>query len=115
MDRGFLRLLLRGAVVVPLDEQSAPDFVDRARRQVEARFLLLGEEQARHFKDLRPVARFDHLAALVERHSAAPYRGERIGADDLAEIIFTSGTTAEPKGVCLTHRNLTGKHCAARN
>ncbi len=103
----FFGCLLRGAVVVPLDEQSAPDFVDRARRQVEARFLLLGEEQARHFKDLQPVARFDHLAALVDRHSAAPYRGERIGADDLAEIIFTSGTTAEPKGVCLTHRNLT--------
>jgi long-chain acyl-CoA synthetase len=52
------------------------------------------------------VLHFDHLAALVERHSAAPYQGERIGADDLAEIIFTSGTTAEPKGVCLTHRNL---------
>jgi long-chain acyl-CoA synthetase len=103
----FFGCLLRGAVVVPLDEQSAPDFVDRARRQVEARFLLLGEEQARHFKDRQPVLRLDHLAALVERHSAAPYRGERIGADDLAEIIFTSGTTAEPKGVCLTHRNLT--------
>jgi long-chain acyl-CoA synthetase len=102
----FFGCLLRGAVVVPLDEQSAPDFVDRARRQVEARSLLLGEEQARHFKDRQPVLRFDHLAALVERHSAAPYRGERIGADDLAEIIFTSGTTAEPKGVCLTHRNL---------
>ena len=26
--------------------------------------------------------------------------------DDLVEIVFTSGTTAEPKGVCLTHRNL---------
>ncbi|HEX2490224.1 MAG TPA: AMP-binding protein [Blastocatellia bacterium] len=102
----FFGCLLRGAVVVPLDEQSAPDFVDRARRQVEARSLLLGEEQARHFKDRQPVLHFDHLAALVERHSAAPYQGERIGADDLAEIIFTSGTTAEPKGVCLTHRNL---------
>src|SRR5205085_5208316 len=27
-------------------------------------------------------------------------------ADELAEIIFTSGTTAEPKGVCLSQRNL---------
>jgi long-chain acyl-CoA synthetase len=64
----FFGCLLRGAVVVPLDEQSAPDFVDRARRQVEARSLLLGEEQARHFKDRQPVLRFDHLAALVKRH-----------------------------------------------
>jgi long-chain acyl-CoA synthetase len=70
------------------------------------RSLLIGEEQARHFKDRQPVLRFDHLAALVERHSADPYLGEQIGADDLAEIIFTSGTTAEPKGVCLTHGNL---------
>ena len=102
----FFGCLLRGAVAVPLDEQSAPDFVDRARRQVEAALLLLGEGQARHFKDRRPVLRFDQLVGVVERHSAAPYRDEQIGADDLAEIIFTSGTTAEPKGVCLTHRNL---------
>jgi long-chain acyl-CoA synthetase len=105
----FFGCLMRGAVAVPLDEQSAPDFVDRARRQVDAKLFLLGEEQARHFpenKDRRPVLRFDQLTEAVGRHSAAPYRDERIGADDLAEIIFTSGATAEPKGVCLTHRNL---------
>src|SRR5262245_20493150 len=102
----FFGCLLRGAVAVPLDEQSAPDFVDRAGRQVEAALFLLGEEQERRFKDRRPVLRFDQLVEIVQRHSAAPYLDERIGADDLAEIIFTSGTTAEPKGVCLTHRNL---------
>src|SRR5215470_14430504 len=102
----FFGCLLRGAVAVPLDEQSAPDFVDRARRQVEAGLLLLGEEQARHFKERQPALRFDQLDGVVERHSAAPYQDEQIGADDLAEIIFTSGTTADPKGVCLTHRNL---------
>ena len=102
----FFGCLLRGAVAVPLDEQSAPDFVDRARRQVEAALLLLGDEQASHFIDRQRVLRFDQLVGVVERHSATPYRDEQIGADDLAEIIFTSGTTAEPKGVCLTHRNL---------
>src|SRR5688572_33379502 len=30
----------------------------------------------------------------------------QIGRDDVAEIIFTSGATAEPKGVLITHRNV---------
>lgn len=102
----FFGCLSRGVVAVPLDEPHRPDFVDRAQRQVEAKLFLLGEEQARHFKTRQPVLRFDQLVTAVDRHSAAPYHDERIGADDLAEIIFTSGATAEPKGVCLTHRNL---------
>ncbi|HEY8460896.1 MAG TPA: AMP-binding protein, partial [Blastocatellia bacterium] len=102
----FFGCLLRGAVAVPLDEQSAPDFAMRAQRQVGAKLFLLGDAQARHFNDRRASLRFDQLLETVERHSPAPYQGERIGPDDLAEIIFTSGTTAEPRGVCLTHRNL---------
>jgi long-chain acyl-CoA synthetase len=102
----FFGCLLRGAVAVPLDEQGAPDFAHRVQRQVEARLLLGDDKQARHFKDQLAILRFDQLVEAVGRHSAAPYRAENVGPHDLAEIIFTSGTTAEPKGVCLTHRNL---------
>jgi len=102
----FFGCLLRGAIAVPLDEQSASDFVHRVHRQVESRLLLLGEEQARNFKDQTPALRLDKLVESVGRHSTSAYQDEKIGADDLAEIIFTSGTTAEPKGVRLTHRNL---------
>ncbi|HKE05551.1 MAG TPA: AMP-binding protein [Blastocatellia bacterium] len=102
----FFGCLMRGAVAVPMDEQSPLDFVHRVQRQVEARLLICGDEQARHFKDQPPALRLDQLVEAVGRHSTTPYQDEKIGADDLAEIIFTSGTTAEPKGVRLTHRNL---------
>src|SRR5205807_7027582 len=39
-------------------------------------------------------------------HSSNPYDTTDIGYDDTVEIVFTSGTTAEPKGVRITHHNL---------
>lgn len=38
-----------------------------------------------------------------------------VESDDLAAILFTSGTTDEPKGVCLTHRNLVANTLQTRH
>jgi long-chain acyl-CoA synthetase len=38
-----------------------------------------------------------------------------VSPDDLAVIAFTSGTTDEPKGVCLTHRNLVANALQTRH
>ncbi|MCP4419352.1 MAG: long-chain fatty acid--CoA ligase, partial [Chloroflexi bacterium] len=38
-----------------------------------------------------------------------------VKSDDLAAIIFTSGTTDEPKGVCLTHANLVANALQTRH
>jgi long-chain acyl-CoA synthetase len=102
----FWGCLLRGVVVVPLDEQSAPDFAERVHQQVAARLLLCGAEQESLFNAAVPKLRFEELSAALSRHSTEPYPFDPPSPDDLAEIIFTSGTTAEPKGVCLSHRNL---------
>ena len=91
----FYGCLLRGAVVVPLDLKSAPDFAARVQQQVSAKLLLSDEPQL----DLPHLS----LKNLSDTHSSAPYSAN---PNDLVQIVFTSGTTAEPKGVCLTHRNL---------
>src|SRR6266576_1089394 len=53
-----------------------------------------------------PVIKLQELCSLVAHRSSAPYGAAEINKDDTLEIVFTSGTTAEPKGVRITHHNL---------
>jgi long-chain acyl-CoA synthetase len=48
------------------------------------------------------------LESAVSEHSASRFRPAQIEPSDTLEIVFTSGTTAEPKGVVLTHANVVG-------
>lgn len=95
--------LARGVIVVPLDEHSAPDFAERVQTQVNAKLLVGGQEQAG--KLALPCMLLDELRAAVSHHPATLH-AVAVQPEELAQIIFTSGTTAEPKGVCLSHRNL---------
>ncbi|MDT7602994.1 MAG: long-chain acyl-CoA synthetase, partial [Acidobacteriota bacterium] len=102
----FFGCLLRGAIVVPLDAASAPDFAARVQTQVGAKLLLYGDVEAEELAGTLPALRLSQFSETVSRHSDAHYRNVDIAAADIAEIIYTSGTTAEPKGVVLTHQNL---------
>ncbi|MGB7921650.1 MAG: AMP-binding protein [Pyrinomonadaceae bacterium] len=103
----FFGCALRGVIVVPLDAESAPEFVASVQQQVEAK-LLLHSGEARHESGLSlPRMKLEELSEEVARHSPAPYQsGVEISENEIVEIIYTSGTTAEPRGVVLTHRNL---------
>lgn len=106
----FWACLLRGIVVVPIDYRSAPALVDRIGAVVTARLLLVGDDVdgAAVALDvprwpLTALLRADIRAAGEAVPAAPPIA---ITAADTAEIIFTSGATADPKGVIITHRNV---------
>src|SRR5690242_15109928 len=92
--------LLAGVIVAPLDYRSSPEFVYRIRDIVGARAILCGAEVDPLIAD-----NVWSLASLNDMESAAAPE-VRIEKDQTAEIIFTSGATAEPKGVIITHRNI---------
>ena len=102
----FYGCLLRGAVVVPLDVQSAPGFVEKVQQEVKPKLLLLSRKfQPQPSPSGVPRLLLEGVDEMRLDSSGVVPR-ETIHPDDLVEIVFTSGTTAEPRGVCLTHRNL---------
>ncbi|HEY2973370.1 MAG TPA: AMP-binding protein, partial [Pyrinomonadaceae bacterium] len=102
----FFGCLLRGVIVVPLDLQSEPGFVNRVQAQVEARLALCDVATSSLVIQTLPVIELDELNLQLAHHSSKPYPLPDNGYDDTVEIVFTSGTTAEPKGVLITQRNL---------
>jgi long-chain acyl-CoA synthetase len=107
----FLGCALCGVIAVPIDDGAIPDFARRIRTQVRTRLMLCPRERASIFDGLaEKIATIDpaDLAATIAERPAERFRPAQIQPSDPLEIVFTSGTTAEPKGVVLTHANVVG-------
>jgi len=102
----FFGCLLRGAIVVPLEVQSDLAFAAKVREQVGAKLAFCDPATRRLADQNVPILLLEEINSLVSRHASSAYSPKDIYQDDVVEIVFTSGTTAEPKGVLLTHRNL---------
>lgn len=130
---GELGILYAGAVNVPLSIklEEGSDLVFRIRHS-DSRFVMVSGSQLPKIRRivselpaLEKIIVFDEIedrrdneiamsevlalgdAFLKEHPGELEARYRSIGPDDYANISYTSGTTADPKGILLTHRNYT--------
>ena len=102
---GFLGALFAGIVLVPLDVRSAPDFVQKIALRTRAKLVLASTQTAPMAAALGlPVVLIESLPDRAR--GATPLPTPPLAPSDLVEVVFTSGTTGEPKGAMLTHANL---------
>src|SRR6266852_7574490 len=99
----FFGCALRGVIVAPMDDAAAPDFALRVHQQVNAKLLVCSRQ---HAQPSIPALILEDLPKTLAHYASAPSEPGAMKAQDTLEIVFTSGATAEPKGVVITHGNV---------
>jgi long-chain acyl-CoA synthetase len=100
--------VVSGVVVVPIDYRASAEFLWKVAAIVEARAVVVGDDV-----DLADIAtRGASTSTAIWRFGDIDWGGDAalpdvvIDRDDIAQVVFTSGATAEPKGVVIRHRNI---------
>ncbi|MFJ6893142.1 acyl-CoA synthetase [Streptomyces hokutonensis] len=112
---GFLACARAGLVHVPVNQNLTGDDLAYIVGQSGSALVLIDPDLAAQLPDdVRTLPLRDADGSLLERlASAPPYDGPEPRTEDLVQLLYTSGTTALPKGAMMTHRALVHEYLSA--
>ncbi|WP_420312800.1 acyl-CoA synthetase [Streptomyces sp. YS-B37] len=112
---GFLACARAGLVHVPVNHNLTGDDLAYIVGQSGSTLVLTDPDLAGQLPDgVRTLPLRNADDSLLDRlPSAEPYDGPEPRTEDLVQLLYTSGTTALPKGAMLTHRALVHEYLSA--